>query len=202
VWKKDEVEPLQTTTPRGTATATPRAVSVGTTTGMTGTKYATIGPSIVVKGEVSGDEDLVIQGEVDGSVSLGLHMVTIGGGGRVKADVTGRVITVEGSVEGDLEAKEQIVLRGGSKVLGDLKAPRVVLEDGASFKGLVDMGTGKAKDQLELDADAEGKDKPATRSATATGHGPANGALKSETPGGLPKTGDTPKDGATTPASA
>jgi cytoskeletal protein CcmA (bactofilin family) len=101
---------------------------------------ATIGPSIVIRGEVSGDEDLLIQGQVDGSVSLDLHSVTVGGGGHVKANITGRVITIEGAVEGDLSAGEQIVLRGIARVQGDLKAPRVVLEDGASFRGLVDMG--------------------------------------------------------------
>ncbi len=102
--------------------------------------HATIGPSIVIRGEVSGNEDLLIQGQVDGSVALDLHAVTVGGGGRVKADITGRIITIEGNVEGDLRAKEQIILRGSATVQGDLKAPRVVLEDGASFRGLVDMG--------------------------------------------------------------
>jgi cytoskeletal protein CcmA (bactofilin family) len=101
---------------------------------------ATIGPSIVIRGDVSGEEDLLIQGRIDGSVELAAHSVTVGGGGRVNADIAGRVITIEGDVEGDLTAAEQIVLRGSAKVLGDLQAPRVVLEDGASFRGLVDMG--------------------------------------------------------------
>lgn len=101
---------------------------------------ATIGRSISVRGEVSGDEDLLIQGQVDGSVDLGQYSVTVGSDGRVKANISARVVTVEGSVEGDLTAQEQIVLRSSARVHGDIRAPRVVLEDGASFRGLVDMG--------------------------------------------------------------
>jgi cytoskeletal protein CcmA (bactofilin family) len=113
------------------------------------TGHATIGPSIVVRGEVSGNEDLLIQGQLDGSVALNLNSVTVGGGGRVKADITGRIITIEGNVEGNLNAKEQIILRGSAIVQGDIKAPRVVLEDGASFRGLVDMGMRDVADAAE-----------------------------------------------------
>ena len=133
MWKKDEEQPTRTTPVVAASPETVRAPAARS-------GHATIGPSIVIKGEVSGNEDLLIQGRVDGSVALDTHAVTVGGGGRVKANISGRVITVEGDVEGDLEAQEQIVLRGSAKVQGDLKAPRVVLEDGASFRGLVDMG--------------------------------------------------------------
>jgi cytoskeletal protein CcmA (bactofilin family) len=125
--------------------------------------HATIGPSIVIKGEVSGNEDLLIQGQLDGSVKLGVNSVTVGDGGRVKADITGRIITIEGNVEGNLEAKEQIILRGTATVQGDIKAPRVVLEDGASFRGLVDMGVrGDAGASRQPDARpaASGSSKP------------------------------------------
>jgi cytoskeletal protein CcmA (bactofilin family) len=101
---------------------------------------ATIGRSITIKGEVSGDEDLLIQGTVDGSVNLKQQSVTVGREGRVKADITGRVVTVEGEVEGNLTAEEQVVLRSSAKVQGDIAAPRVVLEDGGTFRGGIDMG--------------------------------------------------------------
>ncbi|HUF75234.1 MAG TPA: polymer-forming cytoskeletal protein [Longimicrobiales bacterium] len=140
MWKKEEeqaVRPTQAPAPSPEPVRAP-AVRSGP---------ATIGPSIVIHGEVSGSEDLLIQGQIDGSVSLGAHSVTVGGGGRVNADISGRVITIEGDVEGDLTAQEQIVLRGSAKVLGDIKAPRVVLEDGASFRGLVDMGTAREREK-------------------------------------------------------
>ena len=133
MWKKEEEQAVRPTSPPTASPEPVRAPAVRS-------GGATIGPSIVIHGEVTGSEDLLIQGQIDGSVALGSHSVTVGGGGRVSADITGRVITIEGEVEGDLTAQEQIVLRGSAKVLGDIKAPRVVLEDGASFRGLVDMG--------------------------------------------------------------
>jgi cytoskeletal protein CcmA (bactofilin family) len=111
-----------------------------------GAQTATIGRSIRIRGEVSGDEDLIIQGHVDGTVSLKEHTVTVGPDGNVKADITGRVVTVEGSVEGNLTADEQVILRGTAQVVGDITAPRVVLEDGVRFRGGVDMGEVGSRD--------------------------------------------------------
>lgn len=104
-----------------------------------GADQAIIGNSIRIQGEVTGDEDLTIQGYVDGSVNLDQHAVTVGPDGEVHADIVARVITVDGKVDGDLTAEEQIVVRSSAKVEGDITAPRVVLEDGAHFRGGVDM---------------------------------------------------------------
>lgn len=131
MWKKDEAP-----APHQRAESPPSRTE--SHRGADGEK-AIIGPSITIKGEVSGDEDLLIQGNVEGSVDLELHAVTVGREGRVKADITGRIVTVEGAVDGNLKAQEQIILRSSAKVRGDITAPRVVLEDGASFRGLVDM---------------------------------------------------------------
>lgn len=168
MWKKDEEQPVRTTAATAVSPEPVRAPTVRS-------NHATIGPSIVIRGEVSGNEDLVIQGRVDGSVALDTHSVTVGGGGRVKANITGRVITIEGDVEGDLSAKEQIVLRGSAKVLGDIKAPRVVLEDGASFRGLVDMGAplDEAKPTEKGDGVASRAPKPATPAAAPTTPAPS-----------------------------
>ena len=103
---------------------------------------AIIGPSITIKGDVSGDEDLVIQGQVEGKIKLAKHNVTIGSDGHVKADVHGRTVVVEGQVEGDLHAKEQIILRHTARVEGSIAAPRVTLEDGAVFRGGIEMDAG------------------------------------------------------------
>jgi cytoskeletal protein CcmA (bactofilin family) len=100
---------------------------------------ATIGRSITIKGEVTGDEDLLIQGRVDGSIDLKQHAITVGREGEVKANITGRIVTVEGKVEGNLSADEQVILKASATVQGDISAPRVVLEDGARFRGGVDM---------------------------------------------------------------
>ncbi len=135
MWKKDEG-------PSEPAVTTSSARSSGSRSTSSG--RATIGPSISIRGDVTGSEDLVIEGQVDGSVTLDKHSVSVGSEGRVNANIEGRVITVEGTVEGDLTAREQIVLRGTARVLGDIKAPRVVLEDGATFRGLVDMAAAPA----------------------------------------------------------
>lgn len=103
---------------------------------------AIIGPSITVKGDISGDEDLLIEGRVEGKVMLAKHNVTIGSDGHVKADVNGRTVVVEGRVEGDLRGEEQIVLRHSAKVEGSITAPRVTLEDGAVFRGGIEMDAG------------------------------------------------------------
>ncbi len=108
-------------------------------------EQATIGRSITIKGEVTGEEDLLIQGRVDGSVNLQQHTVTVGPDGVVHADIAARVITVEGSVEGNLLADEQVILRSSARVEGDIAAPRVALEDGAGFRGGVDTGEVAAK---------------------------------------------------------
>ncbi len=139
MWNRDEEkdeEPMETTEPRSDASATgDHRGSAG------GDSPAIIGKSITIQGEVTGDEDLTIQGHVDGSVSLDEHAVTVGPDGKVDADIIARVITVEGHVDGDLDADDQIVLRGSARVEGDISAPRVVLEDGSYFRGAVDMGT-------------------------------------------------------------
>ena len=101
---------------------------------------AVIGRSISIRGEVTGDEDMIIQGRVDGSVDLKQHSVTIGPEGEVKANIVARVVTVEGSVHGNLSGQEQVVLRASARVEGDIVAPRVVLEDGTLFRGSVEMG--------------------------------------------------------------
>jgi cytoskeletal protein CcmA (bactofilin family) len=100
---------------------------------------AGIGPSITIVGDVSGDEDLTILGKVEGKIVLPKHSVTIGHGGRVKADIQAKFVSVAGEVHGNLVAGEQIVIRKTATMLGNLTAPRVGLEDGCRFRGSVEM---------------------------------------------------------------
>jgi len=140
MWKKDEMTDPGTQGPQGTPASEGRPVPNRATPERGSSHGATIGPSITVRGEVSGNEDLLIQGRVEGSVELKEHSVTVGKEGRVKANIEGRIVTVDGEVEGDLHARDQAILRSTAKVQGDITAPRVILEDGATFRGLVDMG--------------------------------------------------------------
>jgi cytoskeletal protein CcmA (bactofilin family) len=175
MWKKEE--PPEPMAPRRPETALaieqvpPRKASG---------ERATIGRSIAINGEVRGDEDLLIQGRVDGSVALKQHAVTVGPEGEVNADIGARVITVEGTVEGNLSAQEQVILRGSARVQGNITAPRVVLEDGARFRGSVDMGETPAE-VAPLEKGAPGAGWTAPGSAKVPGEPNASGATSKET---------------------
>lgn len=100
---------------------------------------AVIGSTITIKGNISGEENLLIEGEVEGTVDLKGKDLTIGEAGRVRANVTAKVIKIEGEVHGDMSGKEKVVISKTGKVHGNITAPRVTLEDGAKFKGKIDM---------------------------------------------------------------
>lgn len=126
---------------------------------------ATIGTSISIKGDLTGEEDLVIQGRVDGKVDMKQNNVTIGKNGRVKADIYGKLISIEGEVEGNLFGQDQIVVRGTGVVRGNISAPRVAIEDGARFKGSIDMD-GKSGDKTRAaEAKSPGLPSPAADQA-------------------------------------
>ena len=104
-------------------------------------QQAAIGPSISVRGDVTGEEDLLILGEVEGKLELRKNRVTVGTGGKVKADIYAETVTVEGAVEGSLFGGEQVIIRKSGHVRGNITSPRVTLEDGAKFQGSIDMET-------------------------------------------------------------
>ena len=95
---------------------------------------------IRVRGDVTGKADLFIDGDVQGSIRLGESRLTIGPSGHVKADIEAREIQIRGTVEGNLRGRERIILGNSCHVKGDLESPRVAIEDGAQFKGRVEMG--------------------------------------------------------------
>lgn len=106
---------------------------------------AVIGSTIRIKGEVNGDENLVIEGAVEGSVELSGHDLTIGQKGQVKANLAAKTIRVDGQVTGDITGTEKVIITKSGRVLGNIVAPRVTLEDGAKFKGSIDMDPGEPK---------------------------------------------------------
>ncbi len=103
------------------------------------TSKAIIGPSLHVEGTITGDESLVIEGRVDGSVIVQNAEVTIGKEGVVRADVQAKKIRVDGEVRGELRGTEVVKVGPSGTVIGDIRSPRVMLQDGCQFKGLVDM---------------------------------------------------------------
>jgi cytoskeletal protein CcmA (bactofilin family) len=100
---------------------------------------AVIGPSIHIDGDLRGEEDLLIEGEVSGTVQLKSNCLTIGSQGKVKADVYAHTVYVEGFVEGEIYGSERVVIRKTAQVNGNVTSPRVSLDEGARFKGSIEM---------------------------------------------------------------
>ena len=100
---------------------------------------ATIGESICIDGDVSGTESLIVNGTIKGSVNLADNDLTIGQTGKVTADLCGRSVKIDGNVTGDITGTEVVVVSKNGQVRGNITAPRVTLEDGANFKGSIDM---------------------------------------------------------------
>jgi cytoskeletal protein CcmA (bactofilin family) len=120
--------------PARTDSSPPRSSSA-----MSSREAAVIGPSIHIDGDVRGEEDLLIEGEVSGTVQLKNNSLTIGPNGKVHADVYAHSIYVDGHLEGDCYGSERVNIRKSATVRGNITSPRVSLEDGAKFKGAIEM---------------------------------------------------------------
>ena len=104
---------------------------------------AQIGKSVVIKGELSGSEDLYVDGQVDGSISLKNYSLTVGPNGQVKASVDAKGVVVQGKLEGNVLASDRVELRKSAVVTGDITTQRISIEEGAYLKGKIDI-SGKA----------------------------------------------------------
>ena len=100
---------------------------------------ATIGKSVVVKGELSGSEDLYVDGQVEGSITLRGQSLTIGPNGRVRANVEARNVILHGQVDGNITASDRVELRKSASLKGDISTARIAIDDGAYFKGTIDI---------------------------------------------------------------
>src|ERR1700684_3681732 len=100
---------------------------------------ANIGKAVMIKGQIFSREDLTIDGEIDGSVELHENRLTVGPHGKLQAGVKAREVVVLGTVHGNVETSDKIEIRKDARVVGDLKTARIVIEDGAYFKGSIDI---------------------------------------------------------------
>ena len=139
-WKrlKNESEPEPAATPRETV---PSASTGRREVPME--KIVNIGQSVEITGELKGNEDLTVEGKVDGKITLKDHNLTIGANGRIKGEIFAKSVVVLGEVDGNIQADDKVEIAATGSMTGDLLAPRVVLADGCRFKGSIDMERSK-----------------------------------------------------------
>lgn len=130
---------------------------------------ASIGKSVVVKGNIFSREDLIVDGQVDGSIEMLEHRLTVGPNGKLNAGVKAREIIVVGTIHGNVDATDKIEIRKEAKLVGDIKTQRIVIEDGAYFKGSIDIMRPEVT-------------KPAAKAAvaTATSTAPASASVPNQ----------------------
>jgi len=109
---------------------------------------AQIGSSVLIKGELSGREDLYLDGEVEGTIELRECSLTVGTNGRVRGNVHGKSVIVQGRIEGDISGSQRVELRNSAVVTGDISTERILIEDGAVFKGKLETAE-KSKDKTD-----------------------------------------------------
>jgi cytoskeletal protein CcmA (bactofilin family) len=140
--KEDEVTTPEQSAPRPMQTPSPpaaRPMEPPRAEAPRSVDVATIGKSVIVRGELSGSEDLYVDGEVEGSISLRGQSLTIGPNGRVRANLEARNVIVHGRVDGNVIASDRVDLRKSASLTGDISTARVAIEDGAYFKGTIDI---------------------------------------------------------------
>jgi cytoskeletal protein CcmA (bactofilin family) len=146
MWKRDEgVKPQAVQPPSPSLAAGSATTASGARTSEIESRrqmernLVNIGKSVIVKGELSGSEDLTIDGQVEGKIELRDHVLTIGPNGRIKAEVFAKAVVVLGQVTGNVTATEKIDIRDNGSLEGDLQSPRVAIAEGAHFRGSIDM---------------------------------------------------------------
>lgn len=108
-------------------------------------ELAYIGKSVIIKGELSGSEDLYIDGQLEGSIRLDGNNLTIGPNGQVKADVSAKTVIVEGKIEGAIRSSDRTELRKSASATGEISTQRIAIEEGALFKGKLDVQRDEGK---------------------------------------------------------
>ncbi len=102
-----------------------------------------IGAKVKVNGDIISSEDLLVEGEVNGTITLSDNELVVGSAGKVQANVSAKTVRIEGEVRGDIESSERVTICASGDVQGNITSPRVMLEDGGRFKGNIDMGSTK-----------------------------------------------------------
>src|SRR5713101_9112188 len=172
MWRKDEAKPQGVPPAPVLAAASfpqPSASSAPASTAVTPSSLpvsprasACIAQGIKIKGEITGKEDLFVDGTVEGKLEMGNGTVTIGPNGKVKADISAREVIVRGNVDGKIEGTERVQLWNSGRVTGEVRTERLAIEDGALLRGKVEAGKAQSRS-------AESRSKSAASDAGETG---------------------------------
>jgi len=179
MWKRDDA--VKPTPPGGSGPApagAPSAQPLQTANPAPGTERSSdasrgmergpvnIGKSVVIKGELTGSEDLTIEGHVEGKIELRQNVLTIGPNGKIKAQVFAKAVIILGEVTGNVTASEKVDLRDNGSIDGDITSPRVAIAEGAHFRGSIDMQRSGAKSEAKS-SESKAADKPAAAQPSA-----------------------------------
>jgi cytoskeletal protein CcmA (bactofilin family) len=147
MWKPSQsgsISPSPSPEPSRPTPPSPAFEPAGRTPALTG-EQATIGKGLMIKGEITGTESLFIDGKVEGSISIPGNRVTVGRNGQVAASITAREIVFLGKVRGNITASDRVDIRADGALTGDVACARISIEDGAFFKGGIDIRKAEAK---------------------------------------------------------
>ncbi len=190
MWKRDDSvkstppggsspSPAGAQPPQATQTVNPAPATERSSEGIRGMERGpvNIGKSVVIKGELTGSEDLTIEGHVEGKIELRQNVLTIGPNGKIKAQVFAKSVIILGEVTGNVTASEKVDLRDNGSVDGDIAAPRVAIAEGAHFRGSIDMQRSATKadskpGQPAAPAQASTPAAPASAPAATAAAGP------------------------------
>ena len=181
MWRKEDGRPqnaneistssMNATTPPAVAPAYSKQLSSAPPSA---SGVASLSPGIRIKGEITGSEDLFIDGNVEGKVTFRNAVLTVGPNASVKADIDAREIVIRGRVEGKLDGSERVQIGNTAKVIGDIRSSRIAIEDGAEFRGKVEAG--KAPARPADNPPAKKFENPKPKDAEANLEKPAPGA--------------------------
>jgi cytoskeletal protein CcmA (bactofilin family) len=159
---------------------------------------AHIGKSVIIKGQLSGSEDLYLDGEVEGTVDLPGHTLTVGPSARVRANISARVVSIQGTVTGNVRGSDKVELKNSAVLTGDIATKRIAIDDGAFFKGGVDIQKDTTPDPRQATTPAASSSSgttPSTPHATPTGGGGSSSSAAA-----TPSTPSTPSSSGTQPS--
>jgi cytoskeletal protein CcmA (bactofilin family) len=131
---------------------------------------ASIGKAVKINGQIYSKEDLYVDGDVEGTIELQEHRLTIGPNGKVHSSVKAREVVVLGNIQGNVDASDKLEIRKDARLVGDIKTARIIIEDGAYFKGSIDIVRAETKAPAQPAARSAAAPAPATAAASA---GPA-----------------------------